>query len=163
MRKEKVVTITMEGRDKDKQFLLTEMPADQAERWAIRAAVLISHTDMGEFIPPNMLSAGWAALAYGALQALHRIEFDELKPLLDEMMTCVQALPEPSNHLIRTPLIDNSIEEVSTRFFLRAELFNLHAGFSLADGLSRWTSARTRDTSNTRTSRRRSARSSRVA
>ena len=40
-RKTKRVTITAEGRDKGKTFLITELPADQAERWAIRALLAL--------------------------------------------------------------------------------------------------------------------------
>lgn len=161
MRKTKIVVIDAEGRDQGKRFLLTEMPADQAERWAIRATMALSHTEVTEMIPPQMLSAGWAALAYGALKAFHQIAWEELRPLLEEMMGCVRALPDPANDLIVRPLVENDIEEVRTRFQIRAELFTLHSGFSFADVQSRWmsasTAARTRTTS---TSRRRSGRRS---
>lgn len=157
MRKTKIVTVDLEGRDKGKQFLLTEMPAHQGEKWAIKATVALAHA--GVEIPQEMMGAGWAALAYGALNALSNVSFDELEPLLDEMMRCIQAIRDPDNPALTFPLVETDTEEIVTRFYLRAELFSLHSGFSMADVKSRLAPARPSTTSpTTRTSRRRSAR-----
>jgi hypothetical protein len=165
VRKEKIVTVALGdgNRDNGRQFKLTEMPAAQAEKWAIRATVALAHS--GVDIPEEMLGAGWAALAYGALQALHNVKYEDLVPLLDEMMQCIQAvIPPPADNPSLPPqirsLVDSDIEEVATRFWLRAELFSLHAGFSLAGAISTSAPARGNATRSaiTRTSRRRLAR-----
>jgi len=57
-----------------------------------------------------------------------------LKPLLDEMMTCVQYVP-PGQGVAAQSLMDGAycqIEEISTRLQLRAEILEVHLGFSLA-------------------------------
>ena len=159
MRKEVDIDVETEGRDKGKRFHLTEMPAPQAEKWAIRAGLALSHA--GVQMPPGM--TGWAALAFGALQALNSVAYEELAPLLDEMMSCVKIVPDPKIPLLMRPLNgQDDIEEIRTILVLRAEVFNLHLGFSLADVRSRWAEAMTtpKTTRNTRTSRRRSVRSS---
>ncbi len=163
MRKEKDVDIETDGRDKGKRYHLTELPALQAEKWAVRAGLALSHA--GVQMPPGM--TGWAALAFGALQALNQVAYEDLVPLLDEMMSCVQIVPDPKGYpLMMRPLNgQDDIEEIRTILVLRAEVFNLHSGFSLADVRSRWASAMATKatTRNTRTSRRRSVRSSAVA
>jgi hypothetical protein len=162
MRKEVDIDVETEGRDKGKRFHLTEMPAPQAEKWAIRAGLALSHA--GVQMPPGM--TGWAALAFGALQALNSVAYEELAPLLDEMMSCVKIVPDPKIPLLMRPLNgQDDIEEIRTILVLRAEVFNLHSGFSLADVRSRWAAAVTtpKTTRSTRTSRRRSVRSSAAA
>lgn len=155
------IALSEGNRDNGKTFRLTEMPADQAERWAIRATIAISHTDMTNAIPPEMLGAGWAALAYGAIQCLYKLKWEELEPLLDEMMTCLQFVgyhPDHPDRPIVRPLVKEDIEEVETRFFLRAQIIELHMGFSTAAILSKLMAADNTSSQNAQTSRRRSRR-----
>jgi len=82
------------------------------------------------------------------------------------MMSCIKIVPDPKIPLLMRPLNgQDDIEEIRTILVLRAEVFNLHSGFSLADVRSRWAAAMTtpKTTRSTRTSRRRSARSSAAA
>ena len=160
MRKE--VDVDIEDRGTMKRFHLTELPAFQAEKWAIRAALALSHA--GVQMPAGM--TGWAALAFGALQALNSVAYEDLVPLLDEMMSCVKIVPDPKIPLLMRPLNGHDdIEDIKTILVLRAEVFNLHSGFSLADVRSRWAAAMTtpKTTRSTRTSRRRSVRPSAAA
>lgn len=140
MRKTKTVVIGPDGgRDAGKVFLLTEMPARQAERWAQHALLLVasSGADVGN------VRGGMAGVAVMGIQALMggAVKFAEVEPLLDEMMRCVQIVPDPRNTSVIRPLNDrgvegDDIEEVMTRVKLRAEVLDLHLGFSLADALS---------------------------
>lgn len=138
------------GRDEGKSFLLTEMPASQAEDWAIRAAG--SALRSGLDIPPSIVSAGFGAICFLALQNLMSGAWSDVKPLLDEMMACIQSV---QNADIR-PLYEDDIEEVATRAFLRDEVFRLHANFSVAESLrlviSALSEVKTDDTSLTQTS-----------
>lgn len=120
----------MEGRDKDKRFLITEMPATPSEKWAARAFLALAHA--GIDIPDELRGAGMAAIAIVGITALSRVSWAEAEPLLDEMMACVQSV-QPA---ITRPLIEEDIEEVATRVWLRGEVFELHTGFSLADIIS---------------------------
>ncbi|KWO55873.1 hypothetical protein [Burkholderia territorii] len=127
MRKTLTYTVTANGRDKGKVFQLTEMPADAAEKWAIRALLAIGRA--GVDLPPGIENEGIAAIARVGFGALMRIDFADAEPLLDEMMACVQIQPNPADPRIVRALIADDIEEVSTRVTLRREVFRLHTGF----------------------------------
>ena len=124
-------TYTIEGgRDAGKTFLLTEMAADQAEQFAWKAACAAFNGGMG--IPYDLLKSGWAGLAHIGPGLLTAIPYDVLKPLLDEMLKCVQFIPEPSRPGTTRPFDYEDIEEPTTLLALRAEVFKLHVGFSEA-------------------------------
>lgn len=125
------VVIDTEGRDKGKLFRLTEMPADQAEWWAMRAWMALSKA--GVVIGEAEAEQGMWAVASAGLPALARISPLEAKPLLDEMWQCVKFIPDPSHPLVgqRTPM-SQDIEEVSTLMQLRLKILQLHIGFSPA-------------------------------
>lgn len=125
MRKTATVTIDQDNRDKGKSFLITEMPAEQAEAWATRALLAISNID----IPDDFKTMGMQGIAKLGLQALTTIDYDVAQPLLDEMMECVQIIMPAATR----PLMPGDIEEVGTRLKLRKVIFELHTGFSLAD------------------------------
>lgn len=128
MRKTATITITDEGRDKGKVFLLREMPASRAEMWGIRAFMAISKS--GIDIPDNVANLGLAGIASLGLKALQGVNFDDAKPLLDELMTCVSIIPDPSTPQVIRALIEDDIEEIGTRLKLRSEVFKLHVDFS---------------------------------
>lgn len=131
-RKTKRHTITTEGRDKGKVFILTEMPCDQGERWALRA--LLALTNTGAAIPEEALGAGMAGLAAVGVQALGMLNAEQVQPLLDELWpACVRIVP-PNEKLMPQeilPGINSQIEEVKTRLEIYRELLTLHTGFSL--------------------------------
>jgi hypothetical protein len=126
-RKVATVVIQAEGRDKGKVFKITEMFADAGEDWELRA--LGAAARAGQDIPDNLLSAGWAAITFAAMRAIMGAPFEEVRPLLAEMMACVQivlpAVPDGRD------LIPDDIEEIATRAYLRDEVFKLHANFSV--------------------------------
>jgi hypothetical protein len=112
------------GRDKGKQFIITEMSASQAENWALR--VILAVGNAGIEIPDGLASQGMAGLMAVGYMNLLKIPFDAAKPLLDEMMTCVQIMPSLN---IKRALIEDDIEEVSTRLQLRKAVWSLHMDF----------------------------------
>lgn len=127
MRKTKNITIDEDNRDHGKIFLLTEMPALDAERWATRAFLALSRSgvDIGDIDP----STGMAGIAILGIKALAGVHHDEAFFLMDEMFRCIQIVEQS---ITRRPTADD-IEEVSTLFRLRKEVFSLHTGFSLSD------------------------------
>lgn len=131
-RKIERLTITSEGRDKGKTFILTEMPADQGERWALRA--LLALTNTGAAIPEEALGAGMAGLAAVGIQALGMLDSVQVQPLLDELWpVCVRIQP-PNEKLMPQeilPGINSQIEEVKTRLEIYRALLKLHTGFSM--------------------------------
>lgn len=147
-RKTKVYTVEDESRDKGKTFVITEMSANRAERWAARALLALGRA--GIDLPDDLVGGGMAGIAVAGIYALMRVEFHDAEPLLDEMMTCVQYVPDPAKRSTETgqpygrPLMtDDDVEEVSTLFNLRREVIELHTGFSLAAALSRQTTVAT--------------------
>nr|WP_250135698.1 hypothetical protein [Escherichia coli] len=71
------------------------MSASQAEWWAMRAIMAMGRG--GVELPDDVRSLGMAALALEGLKALSKIPPDEARPLMDEMMDCVQFVPDPKN------------------------------------------------------------------
>lgn len=152
-RKTKTVRIPAgDSRDAGKTFLLTEMSAADAEKWAIRALGAISNSGLD--IPPEFTQMGMGALVSIGFRGLMTMQFGEAEPLLDEMMECVQIIPDPKRPEVVRPADDEDIEEVQTRLLLRSEVFEIHTGFSPAGFLSKLGKAATKtpDTSDTPTS-----------
>jgi len=116
------------GRDVGKQFLITEMSASQAENWAFKVILAIGNS--GIEIPDNLAAQGMAGLLTVGYLNLLKIPFEAAKPLLDEMMGCVQIVPSPN---IKRPLIEDDIEEVKTRLSLRKAVWDLHMDFFLEE------------------------------
>lgn len=138
MLRTKEVTIDAEkgGRDAGKTYLLTEMPAIQADKWAMRFlnALLAS----GISIPDDAVGAGLAGLAsvaskmgeaFGTFRGLN---MDAIEPLLDQLLDCVQ-FKASGGSLRKLMHSAGDIQEVKTIWTLRRELLELHLGFSLAD------------------------------
>lgn len=130
-RKQLIVQCDHDGRDKGKVFKLLEMPSSQAEKWAMRVFIGLSRS--GVEVPDNVRNSGMAAIVQLGFKMMANIRWEELEPLVDEMMDCVAYLPDPSKPTIVRNLIEDDIEEVMTRFWLKKELLKLHAGFLFAD------------------------------
>ena len=120
-------TVTIEGdpkvnRDAGKTFLLTEMSAWDATMFGAKALLLL--TNSGATVPDP--TSGMAGLAVAGLQALEKLTFPQLKPLLEEMILCAQYVHKPGH-----PPQDarENIEEVSTYMTLFRAAFVLHTGF----------------------------------
>lgn len=122
MRRTEIVEIA-EGRDTGKKYQITEMSAEAAEWWAFRALQAIAGADA-----ELNLQAPLADMAAQGIKALAKVHPDQARPLLDEMMGCVQILV-PATQKPR-PLLDGDIEDVKTRFMLRKAVVELHLGFS---------------------------------
>ena len=117
-------------RDNGKSFLITEMPADQGERWATQAIYLLAQA--GANVPLGAADAGMAGLAatgvaFTAVAIAHALQ----DPSLDALWDCVQFQPKDPNippQAIQSG-INSQIEEISTRTKLRMEVMALHTAF----------------------------------
>lgn len=129
MRKELYVTVDDAGRDFGKLFKITEAPAIQADKWGIRAMLALNRN--GAQIPDEIMKMGLIGILVVGVHKLKGVLWEDLEPLIDEMMTCVEIVPTPSKKNIVRPLFQdaNDIEEVSTISMLRMEVFKLHTGF----------------------------------
>ena len=144
MIKSKIVTINDDGQDK--KFLITRMSASATEDWAIEtffalanagveipeanAGVEIPEANAGVEIPEEVSDMGFAGIARIGLQALGKVSYEKAKPLLDKMMSCVQAIPNPDDERVVRQLVDSDIQDFRNRLKLRKEVFSLHVDFS---------------------------------
>ena len=123
----KTKQITIEhGRDKGRVFLITEMSAAHADHWAMRALIALANggVDLGGLSPQQ----GMMGMAGVALDALGRLKVDDAIPLLNELLDCVQIIPEGGQP--RPLNMDfNDVEDFTTLWRLRKEVFALHTDF----------------------------------
>ena len=141
MRKTKTLTIPGERkpdvagmRDNGKTFAITEMSAYEAEAWANRAFLALANA--GIELPENVADSGMPALIQVA-RLLGHVRFPELKPLMDELLDCVQFVPDAKRPAFTRPLVrgqgqSDDIEEVGTYTLLREEVAAMHVNFTLA-------------------------------
>jgi hypothetical protein len=123
-------SITSEGRDKGKLFLLTEMSASKGEAWATRVLLALMASNVN--LPENFSDLGMAALAELGIRALSGLKWDVAAPLLAEMFDCIEIIPDPKKTHIHRALIEEDVEEIQTRVILRMEVWKLHMGFLMA-------------------------------
>ena len=138
-RKEVKVTITAEGRDKGKVFIIREMSSSALEDWAAR--ILLAMTQTGAKLADDIAQRGVAGIASMGIGAvMGGLSIDVARPLLKEMMDCVFIMPDPSNPGLVRPIVDtgngDDIEDLSTRLKLRGDWYQLHTGFSMPVALS---------------------------
>jgi hypothetical protein len=143
MRRTKTVTVTFDGRDKGAQYLITEMPASQGEKWATKALLAMLHNGSvdlpeGWQQAPMMIVAG-----IGILKLLAAVPFSVADELGSELMACITpvALPNLNNQIeklsLSRSLIEEDIQEITTRAWLKSEVFELHTGFSITGAISK--------------------------
>lgn len=128
-------TVDSDGRDKGKCFVITEMSASQAERWAMRALLALMRTNPE--LPEGSELTGMAGFVATGLKSLSGIRWEDAEPLMEEMMGCVKIMPNPAKPSVVRPLIDEDIEEVTTRIELRKQVWSLHTGFFTKGNQSR--------------------------
>jgi hypothetical protein len=144
MRREKRVAITSEGRDKGKVFLIREMPAFQAERWANRMILALLDAN-AKRASKDMQDGGLSALSVmmptslaGSIKWLAGINYTGVEDLLNEQVACmfyVPNVPGAQPQELYTGEL-SQVEEIETIWELRSEWLLLHLGFLLAGGES---------------------------
>lgn len=140
MRKvEKVVVPAADGtanRDQGKMFLITEWDAATAEKWGIKMLLALNRS-AGE-IPMDLRGIGMEGVAVLGINTFLRgnISSEEIIPLLDQLLECVQMIRDKRHEDVATPISSpDDIEDVSTRLWLRSEVIRVHTGFSPAAAL----------------------------
>ena len=138
--------ITEGSRDKGKLFLITEASPVQGDRWAMRA--LFALMNVGAEMPGDDAGAGLLGLLAfvssnpeGALLTLAKVKFEVAEPLLAELLTCVQLIPDKSRPDIVRRVLESDIEEITTFAALRVEVMKLHASVFPRAALSNSTGA----------------------
>ncbi|UOO77925.1 hypothetical protein LVJ85_05545 [Neisseria sp. Dent CA1/247] len=122
----KTKTITIEnGRDAGKQFIITEMPAAKIDNWAMRVLLALA----GAGIDVAEANQGMMGLARVAFAALGKIPHDVALPLLDELLDCVQIIPQGGRPRPLDLVSLNDVEDFANLWMFRKEVFNLHIDF----------------------------------
>ena len=75
-RKKAEVTITADGRDQGKVFVLKEMPADQAEKLAVKVFLALSRS--GVDLPEEVKGQGIVGLAVLGLKVLTMVKAEAI-------------------------------------------------------------------------------------
>jgi hypothetical protein len=135
MRRQTTYTVTDEGRDKGRTFIITEMSADAGERWATQAMYLL--VQAGNDLPNGASEAGMAGLAATGIDPM---EISIMKALqdtsLDSLWDCVKYQHNPEH--APQPIFSGDacqIEEIKTRRALRMEVLKIHLNpFVTAEG-----------------------------
>lgn len=137
MRKTKEFTIETQNRDNGKRFRITEMSAVAQEKWATKAIVAIANS--GVDLPFDNLQGveGLSKLlATSGIKALMNVKYELAQPLYDELLNCCEYLGKQGENISR-PLsnatAEEVIEEVTTLFTLRLEVWKLHTDFFIAE------------------------------
>lgn len=125
-------TVADDNRDRGKVFVITEMPASRAESWAMRAILALMANNVE--LPEGFERLGMAGMVELGLKALSGLRWEVVEPLLDEMLACVQIMPDPGKPHVVRPLIEEDVEEATTRVKLRVEVWKLHTDFLKAVG-----------------------------
>lgn len=139
----KVVTVSIprfdacDNRDEGKLFQITEWPSAKADSWIMRVGFAFNQG--AGAIPLDLRSVGWEGVAIIGINTFLRgtIDSDRMIPLFDELLECVKIVRDPKYPEVATPLVsDDDVEEVATRWWLRAEVVRVHVNFSPLDALS---------------------------
>ena len=126
-RLEKIIEIKG-GRDDGKLFKVTELPPMRSYKWVLRAIKMLASS--GIELPHGTESLGIAGLAGIDFKELaSNIDWNELEPLLDELMVCVTRIPNPDDQTIARPVIASDIEDALTFAKLQQEAFFIHVNF----------------------------------
>lgn len=121
-RKEVIVGI-IDG-ESEKQFRIRQMPHTQLEAWLGRALFAVGASEL-----PDGVSLESANLSNVGMKMLSGVSFDKVKPLYDEMLTCV-AIVENGNFIeLSVKNADQYIDAMPTLFKLRMEAMKLNLDF----------------------------------
>jgi hypothetical protein len=123
----KTAVVTLEDGGIQKKFLITRMSAADTEDWALELFFALANS--GIEIPDDIVEMGFAGVTQIGLSSLGKISYEKAKPLLARMIDCVQFIPNPDDERVVRNLIDEDIDEVTTRFKLRKEVVSLHTDF----------------------------------
>ena len=129
MRKEIEVKIE-EGRDAGKKFKITEMPAFQMDRWAMRALIALGKSQKGGIATLGAMNI------QDVFNAFTKLDYEQTEPLLQELLECCAFIKDGTAITLKKDMVDSIIEDWTTLFKLRMESLKLNVGFfEQGDGL----------------------------
>lgn len=113
------------GRDADKVFTVSTMPAQRAEEWVLQAFLLAARAGITT-LPDDLTGAGVAGLLGLDWTGLRNAHWNDLQPLLAEVKRCIGYAPDPTRPDDWHSLGTADVEDVGTLIALRMEWIKLH-------------------------------------
>ncbi|CNF28803.1 hypothetical protein QVN42_13255 [Yersinia nurmii] len=127
-RKQITYIVEDEGRDKGKEFLITEMSAWDAEELSEEIYRAMGH---GEFnsLPADVVSMGISGLATVGMSVLAAAPASVSRPISDRLLSTVLIVITHNGKENSRPIKSIDFEEVSTIRALKDKVFELNFGF----------------------------------
>ncbi len=127
-RKQVTFIVEDEGRDKGKEFLITEMSAWDAEELSEEIYRAMGH---GEFnsLPADVVSMGVAGLATVGISVLAAAPASVSRPISDRILSTVEIVITNEGKDINRAIKPLDFEEISTIRTLKDKVFELNFGF----------------------------------
>ncbi|EMQ4317129.1 hypothetical protein AB4799_003792 [Yersinia enterocolitica] len=127
-RKQITYTVEDEGRDKGKEFIITEMSAWDAEELSEEIYRAMGH---GEFnsLPADVVSMGVAGLATVGVSVLAAAPASVSRPISDRILSTVEIVITDEGKDITRSIKPIDFEEISTIRTLKDKVFELNFGF----------------------------------
>ena len=123
--------IAEHGDDSGKNFVIEKMPVMKAEKWAAKALLAIMHGNPE--IPQDIADSGIIGLMQLGLGGLMKCRWEDVEPLLDEMLEYVKIIPDPSKPLVSRKVREEDFQDIRTLISLRKEIWGYNTSF-LSEG-----------------------------
>lgn len=131
-RKSVTYVVSVDGRDKGKAFILTEMPAAEIERWTLRLFIALGKN--GVNLPETTVNSGFIGVAAVIWTMVAQLPYADAEYLMDWMMRRVQI----NEGKITRDLTEDDIQEGVTLLAIREEWVKLHSDFFVKGGRLIW-------------------------
>lgn len=127
-RKQITYTVEDEGRDKGKEFIITEMSAWDAEELSEE---IYRAMGLGEFnsLPADVVAMGVAGLATAGVSVLAAAPASVSRPISDRILSTVEIVITNEGKDITRSIKPIDFEEISTIRTLKDKVFELNFGF----------------------------------
>ncbi|MGV3346415.1 hypothetical protein ACGVWS_11990 [Enterobacteriaceae bacterium LUAb1] len=128
MRKQITWIVEEEGRDKGKEFLITEMSAWDAEELSEE---IYRAMGQGEFnsLPSDVVAMGISGLATVGMSVLAAAPASVSRPISDRLLATVDAILRDNGKEISRKVKSLDFEEIETIRTLKDKVFELNFGF----------------------------------
>jgi hypothetical protein len=134
MRQTKIVSMIDDGREVI--FKIKQMPATKAERFTNRVLALLAGSAAGidvKGLQRQLKSEKQEGGLQEIANLLTKLNYEKVEPLYNELIECVEHVPDSNNHNFTVPCTQESIDSIISDFRnlykLRFEVLKLNYGF----------------------------------
>ncbi|GAN61545.1 hypothetical protein ACI01nite_26740 [Acetobacter cibinongensis] len=122
-------TVTTEGPDKGKEFVISRMPAFQAERWGrsfLHGATVDTPLEARAVYAGAIAEVARSVIGLNVLRSMPPAFSD---PLEKDLRDCIKIKPDPERPSITRSIIDSDFEDIGTFIDLQQKAFEFNTGF----------------------------------